>query len=303
MIGMKTSQKSEIIATLVLIGSAVLGGFSAYASKIALKELTPTTILFLRISFMVVSLLPFVAGRLSQLRHHWKRVVFLGLLWSGNVLGFIVGIEHTTAIASSTIYTVVPLMVLFLQWIFLAIRATKHQSAGVLIGFLGALLVIFIPQADLRFGSTEGNLIMFAAITSYASYLVVSKSLSTHVSALLLTAGSALVGWVLSFFLFIVVDGFASIPVIFSATGPTWLSLIYLGVVMGGFMYWLIQWGVKYSSPLTASMMGYVLLLVASTVGVVLLGEQFTLQIILGCILIVIGVFVASVLPLFRRNV
>lgn len=291
----------ETIATVALIVSAVLGGFSAYASKIALKELSPTAILFLRMTLMVASLLPIVGTRLLHLRHHWKRVILLGLFFSGNVLGFIIGIKYTTAIAASVIYTVVPLMVLFLQWAFLSIRATRHQTVGIFLGLSGALLVIFTGKGDLRFGSIEGNLILFGAITSYASYLVVSKSLTKHISAVVLTGGSALVGWVLSFLLFLVVDGAGSWQTIVEATPPTWASIAYLGVIMGGFMYWLIQWGVKYSSPLVASMMGYVGLIVASTVGVVLLNEQFTLQTAIGCVIVIVGVFIASVLPLYRK--
>lgn len=294
----KSDQKLENLGTAALVLSAILGSFASYASKIALRELTPTMILFLRISFMVLSLSPVIVKNRRLLAANWKRLALIGLLWAGNIGGFIIGIKLTTAIAAAVIYTAVPLVVMILERVILKARSTKLQKLGVTVGLIGALLVILQKTDSTVIGSLRGNLIIASAITSYSLYLVTSKKFSQHLSPASLLSGSALTGWLVSLLLLIFIDGPKSAKIITSASASTWLAVVFLGIFLGGFMYWLIQWGVKHSTPLAAGMMGYLGLVVTSSIGYFWLGERLTLQTALGCLLVIAGVGLTSLWPL-----
>lgn len=287
----------ETWGTLALIVSAVVGAFAALASKTALRELTPTMILFLRVSFMVATLLPFIIKKTSQLLTHWKILTIIGLLWIGNIGGYILGIKYTTAIASSVIYTAVPLVVLLLQRLILHTRATKLQKVGIGLGLVGALLVILQNADSTIIGSFKGNLIISLAITSYSLYLVISKKTS-HLSPLTLLSGSSVIGWIISLGLLLAIDGPIAINIIGNASQKAWIAVIFLGTALGGGTYGVTQWGVKHSSPLVAGMVGYLALIVASGTGILFLGEKPAIQTTLGCILIIIGVSVTTILPI-----
>lgn len=300
---MKNSPDNQTLAQLALLTAGVIGGFAPYASKVVLRELPPLTVLFIRISIMLVILLPISRRGLRHLHAHWLQLLILGLLWVGNLILFIVGIQHTTAIASSIIYTAVPILILFEQWMLLKEKFTLTQGAGIGLGLVGALLVIFASQGQNRsFGSLYGNILMFIAIWCYSLYVVFSKRISRHVSPLGLTTGAAMIGWVVSGVFMVAVEGFSGLQgaVRLSLTG--WYALLYISLILGVVMYFLLQWGVKYGSALVAGMVGYLGMLVAVITGIVYLGEDVSPGIIVGGSLVIVGVFLTSTLPLLSKR-
>ena len=110
---MKNSPDNYTLAVFALIVANMIGGGAPLASKILLRELPPMTILFLRLTIMLVILMPLSLTRFRHLWTHRKQLVLLGLFWVGNLSLFIIGIKFTTAIASSIIYLGVPILVLF----------------------------------------------------------------------------------------------------------------------------------------------------------------------------------------------
>lgn len=74
---MKNSANSLLLGTLALIVAGIFGGFSAYLSKIILRELPPLTVLFLRITIMLAMLLPLSRSVFPDIKNAGKTLVFL----------------------------------------------------------------------------------------------------------------------------------------------------------------------------------------------------------------------------------
>lgn len=60
-----------------------------------------------------------------------------------NMLAFFRGLELSTPINSGVIITIAPVIVLILSYIFLKEKITFIKLSGILIGFSGALFLIF----------------------------------------------------------------------------------------------------------------------------------------------------------------
>ena len=122
---MKNFPDNHLLGVIALFSASFLGGFAAFASKIILRELPPVTTLFLRLTIMILVLVPLVSHKIGHLFKHWKQLILLSFLWVGNLLFFIVGIKYTTAIMSGLLYASVPIFVVFENYLFHKIEIVR----------------------------------------------------------------------------------------------------------------------------------------------------------------------------------
>lgn len=293
------------MAVLALVFANIIGGGAALASKILLRELPPLTILFLRLTIMLMVLIPFSYTSFRHLLTHRKKLTFLGLFWVGNLSMYIIGIKYTTAIAASVIYLGIPILVIAEDYILNKSTLLWWQVAGIILGGIGGLIILFESiGTSLGFGTFQGNMLLVFAIVSFSFYLTYSKRLSYHISPLGLTVGSTCVGWIVSLIVMLIFDGSSGIAHLPYLSSGSWMALLYIGLLLGVVMYILNQWGIKHGSAVVAGTMLYVGTLTAWVTGVLFLSEKITALILLGGALLVLGVFLSSVMPYiaYRRH-
>ena len=295
---MKSLPNKPLLATLALVGAGLLGGLAPIAAKIALRELPPFTVLFIRLLIMVAVLTPLVWKSLLHLRIHLKHLIFLSLFWIGNVALFIVGIKYTTAVSSQLLYASVPILVLLENSLIVKERITKTQGIGILLGICGAALFIIGPATGAGFGTWYGNAIIFMAGLSYSFYVIFSRRFTHHVTSVGLTSVAAAAGLVVTFLLMGFFEHFQGLPQLASVSATGWQALVFLGLIVGVIMWFLYNWGIKYGSAIAASSTVYVSTLTSGLAGAMFFGETITLRFIFGGILLLTGVFLTSTWPL-----
>ena len=96
-----------------------------------------------------------------------------------NMLAFFKGLSMTTPISASVIMVTSPILVLTFSSIILKEKATKRKLAGIMIGMLGAILLIAYGQkVDISEDEMLGNLLVLINASSYALYLILIRNLS-----------------------------------------------------------------------------------------------------------------------------
>ena len=173
-------------------------------------------------------------------------------------------------------------------------RITPGRLAGIGLGFLGILVLSVENLAD--FGSAIGaerllaELAVVASSLAYAIGNTYARRNLRDTRSLVLATGQ--VGWavVLVGLLAFLVDGGVTLPAVPEAT----FSVLWLGAVGTGFAYivffrLLTGWG-----PTRASLVAYLLPVVAVILGVVVLGEAVDAMFLAGAALIVAGVWVVN---------
>jgi drug/metabolite transporter (DMT)-like permease len=95
------------------------------------------------------------------------------------------------------------------------------------------------------------------------------------------------------------ISGFSVLPHI---TTNAWTALLFMGLICGVLMWFLINWGLKYASAIVASGMTYINILTAGIFGVIILGESVNQNTIFGGIFIIIGIFLSSITPLLLKG-
>ncbi|WP_240642044.1 DMT family transporter [Nonlabens xiamenensis] len=106
-----------------------------------------------------------------------------------NMVTFMWGLSLTSPISASVLMVSTPIIVLVLSAIFLKERLFATRLIGILIGFSGAALLIFLSTGKGAEAPNPllGNLLIFVNATSYAFYILLAKRLTAkyHVFTLM----------------------------------------------------------------------------------------------------------------------
>lgn len=296
------SSPNKVNAGLALIGAGIIGGFMPILSKVVLREVSPLTLLFVSLTIMVIVLVPISWRDFVTFWEQKKKLFWFGLLWMANITLFIIGLNYTTAVASQVLYAGVPILVFILHYLLTREKVSISQIVGILLGLAGVLtFVLGSIQGTEDFGSFVGNIIIFIATLSWAIYLINSKKLSQNIHPLVLTTGSAVIAWFGSGLLMLFQEGTTGLFRLGTLSLSGWLGLLFIGLMVRVAMILLFNWGIKHGSSIVAGTMTYLSLLTTTILSTLILGEQLTVRFFIGTLLVLVGVFLTSTLPLIQK--
>ncbi|HEX7555223.1 MAG TPA: DMT family transporter, partial [Leptolinea sp.] len=224
--------------------AVVIWGGTFVATKFALNDVKPETIVFLRFAMGLIVL---AAG--VQLRSQWKPISLRdGLALAG--LGFL-GISFhqwlqstgmLTSAASTTAWIVAtsPVFIVILGWIVLHEKVGLIQITGTILAAVGVLLVVTrgdINISDIGHIGTVGDLLILISAMNWAVFSVLSRGMLKRLPAALMMFYVMLFGFGFSCLLFFLKTGVQDIA---HLTSNGWLAVILLGIFGSGLAY--IAW-------------------------------------------------------------
>lgn len=291
--------KREIIALLKSLFAHVAWGMSFIATKVAVNDVKPITVVWLRFAIGAVILGVFVYFRKQFEFPKLRELLYFTLL------GFIGITFHqwlqstglVTAEASTTAWIVstTPVFIAFLGWLFLREKLGWKGSVGIGLAAVGVIMVVTKGKlGSLLFAGKFGNpgdvLIMIGA-PNWAIFSVLSRrGLKRHPAARMMFYVMS-IGWLFSSILLLSGPGLGNVRTL-SMNG--WLGVIFLGVVCSGLGY--IAW-YDALEVLPASRVGvflYLEPLVAVVVSAIILGERIMMASIMGGVIILFGVWLVN---------
>lgn len=281
---------------LIILITALIGGATPVFVKIALREIPPFTFTFLRFFIASILILPFFLRLKPKINSKAIGMLILSLLATINVTLFAFGVKLTTASISQLLYMAVPIFAGILSYVFLKEKITTKKIIGILIGFLGTLIVILLPlfgNSSPFAGDLTGNFLIIVAVISFSIYTVFSKKAQNEYSPMYLTA----------LFIFITALVLSVFAVSDYAANPNWwrfisnetiFATLYVGSIGTFGFYLLFQYAIKHSTPTVASTTGYIQTIATFMWAFILLGEQLTPYFALGSALAFLGAWLTS---------
>jgi drug/metabolite transporter (DMT)-like permease len=268
---------------------AFIWGWSFLFIKVILEDAPPTFLAWGRIALGLAVLVVAMRRRGESMpeRRYWGHLLVLGLAMS--VLPFMLigwGEEHISSALASVLNACTPLFAAGFAAGLLGERLRPPQLAGVAIGFLGVAAVAGVGGGDLAGSSLLGSLAVVLASAGYGFGFAYANRFTTGLSALQLSFGQLLAGTVI----------LAPVAVIDVAAGRVALGpqaalcLLLLGTLGTGYAYLLNYRTLQESGATVASLVTYLVPLVAVVAGVLVLGEPFSLRLILGGLVVIGGV-------------
>lgn len=280
-------KNASVVRFLLL---ALLWGSSFTLIKVSLDGLTPSQIVLSRLVLGAAVLLVIAGFRKVGLPRSgvvWGHVAAAALF--GNVIPFLLlsyGEQVTGAGIAGVLIGGTPLLTLAIATASLRTeRATLRKLIGLLVGFLGVVLVMGPWRESLS--SVGGQLACVGAALSYAcGFVYVRKFLSPRGLAPLALAASQLVA---AAALQAVVTPFLTWQTP-QFPGQVIASIVSLGLLSTGFAYVLYFRLIGDLGATTASAVNYVVPVFAVLIGVVLLSEPVTWNLVVGCLVVLAGV-------------
>jgi drug/metabolite transporter (DMT)-like permease len=273
-------------------------GLSFVATKAALRELSPITLITTRFALGVALLLVLLQLRRVPVlppRELWGTLALMGFVgvFVHQILQSF-ALTMTGAISTGWLIGLTPLWSAVLSAWLLRERFPPAKVAGLALGFAGAALVVTRGQlgaARLAVPATKGDLLILVSTLNWAVYSVLGHPVLKRLGATRATAGALLFGWLMLLPLFLARAGWREYAHLSSAG---WGAVLFLGIACSGLGY-LFWYGALEKVPASAvSALLYLEPLVTLAAGVVLLGEQIHLTTMAGGLLVLAGVFLVE---------
>ena len=197
--------KSKLIPILEAIFTVVVWGGTFIATKIALQEVSPATIVWIRFAIGVVILGAAVLARKQFAIPERNDLAYLALL------GFIgvtfhqwlqaTGLQTAQATTTAWIVATTPVFIALLGWLVLKENFGLLRILGIALAAFGVLLIVskgnLASLASGHFG-TPGDFLIFISAINWAVYTVLSRrELGRHPAARMMFY-VMLFGWLFS---------------------------------------------------------------------------------------------------------
>jgi drug/metabolite transporter (DMT)-like permease len=281
---------------------ASLWGASFLFMRISTVEFGPVATAAVRVSIASVFLMPILLykGLGSQLRHHWKRVFFVGLLNSGIPFAcYAFALLSITTGLSSLLNATVPMFGALVAWVWLRDRPTLSRTLGLVIGFAGVAMLAwdkasFKPDAS---GVAPGWAVL-ACLLACVCYALAASFTRRYLSELppLVTATGSQIGAALGLALPALWLWPAQMP------GPSaWLALLAVGILCTGVAYVLYFRIIGNAGPARALSVTYLVPVFAVLYGLLFLGETVTPWMLICAAVIIVGTAMSTGLLKLRH--
>lgn len=290
--------KNTTLGFLAALGATVIYGLNhTIAKNVMPVYISPFGFILLRvlgaaILFWIASI--FVKYERIE-RKDWPRLIacsFLGMVI--NMLAFFKGLELSTPVNSSVIITISPIIVFIFSAILLKEKIKLIRSAGILFGFVGALiLVLYTSKTGLNAPNIPlGNILFIVNSFAYGLYLVLVKPLIEKYNVINLLKWLFLLAIFMNFP--VTIDEFLSVdwrnlpikeailPMVFVVVGTTFCTYLFNAYAL------------RTLSPSTVSSFIYLQPIVGIIYAVSTKSDSLSLVSVIGMILIFIGIYLVT---------
>jgi len=274
----------DVVELMVL---SLLWGGAYLFTRAAVPAFGPAPLVSLRLGIAALLLLPIVAwrGSLPQLRGNPWALFMVGVPFTA--LPFLMmtwGALHITAGLSAVLNATAPMFAALVAHFVLKERLGAWRGAGLLLGFAGVLILMGSGGVSLKTGS--GPLAVLAVLGTAMIWSIganYTRRRMAGIDPMVVTAGS------------LAAASLSLLPLAW-ATWPTtppstraWMEMAFLGIASSGIGMWMYFRLLGRIGAVRAMSVTFLSPLVAMVSGALYLGEALTLQMLLGCAVVLLG--------------
>jgi drug/metabolite transporter (DMT)-like permease len=288
---------------LGLIAVSLLWGTSFAAAKIGLNELLPLNLVIFRFiiaSFVFSIILLTMRGHNRIESRDIPRFVILGFLAITSYFYIqFTGLLYTTTINSALIIATSPIFTALFGRMLGWERISLPATIGIFIAFAGVSTIITNGQLSGIFetDTLKGNILLLLNAIVWAGVTVYGKTILLKYRPFVAMAYIHICGTILLIPFAFFPTPLAPVPLISQISGitqPTILTTLYLSLLCSVFAYHMWYVGVEKIGAVRTAVFTYLNPLFAMITGIWLLGEQMTVYIISGGLLIIVGVYITN---------
>ncbi|MDY0780650.1 DMT family transporter [Tenacibaculum sp. IB213877] len=224
----------------------------------------------------------------------YKRIALAAFFGVGlNMLTFFKGLSYTSPINGAVIMVTTPILVLIFSSIIIKEKLTQRKVIGVLVGLIGALVLILYGNKSLTNAKNMmlGNFLVFINAASYAMYLVIVKRLIAKYNPIMFVKWLYLFG-----LLFVLPFGYQELSEV------QWIQMPTTIYVKAGFVvlfttcitYLFNLFALSKLKPTTVSVFIYLQPVIATIYALIVGSDSLNAIKLIATLLIFLGVYLVS---------
>jgi drug/metabolite transporter (DMT)-like permease len=275
------------------------------AAKVALRELSPLTLAPLRaeLAALVMLALYFTSarrGRAPKTSTPFDRRDVWRFFWIAvasvvcNQMLFTIGLNHTSVGHSALIIGTGPITILLASRAMRLELLTVNKLLGMVLSLGGVMILALEKGMSLQAGTLKGDLITLAGSLAFALYTVLSKRLAPKYDTFTMNLYVSVIGGVVLLPLAVwracILDWGA-------VSWKGWAGLLYMGLLGSVVAYLIYYWALRHLAPSRLAAFTYFQPVLATILGMAVLGEQLTHNLLAGGALVLVGVYLAERMP------
>ena len=280
---------------LATLGAVAFSG-KAIIVKLAYRHgVDAVTLIMYRMLFALplFALLAWWAGRGKPALtvRDWRMVVFLGITgyYLASFLDF-AGLAYVSASLERLILYLNPTLVLVLGVALFKKRVDRRQWVALAISYMGVLLVFGHEVTRMGADAGLGALLVFGSAVSYALYLVFSGEEVRRLGAMRLAGLATTVACVLCLVQFLILR-----PLSAAVVAPEVIGLSVLNATLCTFApVVMVMMAIERIGAGAAAQVGMIGPLSTIAMGILILGEPFTLWVAAGTVLVMGGIWMLA---------
>ncbi len=289
---------SRLRPTLSALFAVIIWGGTFVATKVALGEVSPVTIVWIRFGIGVI-----VLGLAVLVRKQFALPARSDLPWL-ILLGFIgvtfhqwlqaTGLQTARATTAAWIVATIPVFTALLGWLVLKEKISWLRAGGILIAALGVTLIV--SNGDFRAlitgeRGTLGDILILISSLNWAVYTILSRrELARHPAARMMFYVMSF-GWLFTcLWIFGPGPGLSELP---RLTTSGWIAILILGVLGSGIAY--IAW-YDALQAIPATQLGVFINIepLVTMLFAPIIGETFSPLSLIGGAIIILGVWLVN---------
>lgn len=287
-------ERKHIIAYIEVTFAVIVWGASFIATKLALRDLAPVTVVWLRFAIGVIILGVATWMRKQLVLPQKKDILYLTLL---GFLGITfhqwlqsTGLQTVQASTTAWIVATTPIFMGVLSWLFLHEKLSWLQLTGIVMATVGVLLVVSKGNLEALFSGhfgTTGDILILISAPNWAVFSILSTRGLKKYPASQMMFYVMTIGWLFTTMLFFTSRSISNTDHI---TWPSLAGVGFLGIFCSGLAY--IAWydGLQALSATQIGAFLYLEPLIAVLVAWAILGEPLIPITLLGGAIILVGV-------------
>jgi drug/metabolite transporter (DMT)-like permease len=288
-----TSQRLSLSSAFFATFLCILFGANTVAVKISLTGLgvfTTAGIRFTIATFIVFLWALYTQTPLAINRVQVRQLALLGLIFFTQLSLFYFGLGKTTASHGTLIANVLPFVVMILAHFFIpGDKINLKKVSGLILGFSG-VLVLFFDNITLTSAVFQGDLLVLMAVLVWGCNVVYVKSIIGKLHPIQVT----LYPMLMAAPIFLLCGVFLDKPMVIFIDWTIVTAMFYQTFVTGSFG--LVAWNTMIRKFGATTLHSFIFIMPISGVylGVILLDEPLTANLLFSIVLVVTGLIVVN---------
>jgi drug/metabolite transporter (DMT)-like permease len=285
-----------VLAHAAAATAALSAGAAVVATRFVIAETDPISLVFYRyvISMICfVPVLPAIWPRGGIVASELAKIAMFGVLffvlfpWAFNA-----ALHYNPAARGAVGLATIPTQTLLVAAAFGREPLTAAKIAGVFLAFSG--IVVAFGAAAFGHDNTGylvGDGLMLLGALCAAVYSVFSRATLMRHGPLFVTALAMAFAVTALLPVVAFLDGGLALPPL-SPKG--WMAVVFLGTIAGTVQFSLFMWALRWLTPTTTVLYLTLNPITAMVLGIVVLGEKLTAELVAGMALVLIGILVGT---------